>query len=361
MSIFNEGGYSKYTVKAGDTLYQIARKFDTKVEYIMVANPYINPNNLQIGEVIIVPFGNIVQTNSNYSSDILNKDIESLRKIFKFIKVQNIGKSVLGEDLKCIIIGNGEKKVFYNAGIHANEWITSVLVMKFIENYCKAIVSNSNIFEYNARNIYNNCTLYIVPMVNPDGVNLVTNTISKEDKVYNDAKKIAESYPQIPFPNGWKANIKGVDLNLQFPANWEEAQAIKYSEGYTKPAPRDYVGVAPLTQPESVSLYNLTNMNNFRLTISFHSQGEVIYWRYLDYMPEDSLKIATEFSRVSGYTLDETPLRSSFAGYRDWFIQNFNRPGYTVEVGEGVSPLPLSQFESIYRANEGILVLGMIL
>lgn len=152
-----------------------------------------------------------------------------------------------------------------------------------------------------------------------------------------------------------------MDLNLQFPANWEEAREIKYAEGFKTPAPRDYVGVEPISQPESIALYNFTNNNNFRLTISFHSQGEVIYWRYLNYMPEGAYEIAREFSRVSGYELDETPLRSSFAGYRDWFIQDFNRAGFTIEVGKGENPLPISQFDEIYSDIEGILVLGMIL
>ena len=51
-----------------------------------------------------------------------------------------------------------------------------------------------------------------------------------------------------------------------------------------------------------------------------------------------------------------TPYASSFAGYKDWFIQNFRRPGYTIEVGSGTNPLPLSQFEEIYRDNLPILI-----
>lgn len=354
-------GYTYYVIRPGDTLYGISKKFNTNINYILVANPNINLYNLQVGEVIIVPFGSVVQTDISYTYRILDINILALRKIYPFLQFGNIGESVLGKKIPYIRIGRGTKQVLYSASIHANEWITSVLLMKFVENFSKAYVMDRYIFGYRARDLFEECSLYIVPMVNPDGVEIVTGYVKPGNEIYEAAETIANRYPEIPFPSGWKANIKGVDLNLQFPARWEEARRIKYSEGFTTPAPRDYVGIAPLTQPESIALYNFTINNNFRLTISYHTQGRVIYWKFLNYMPEGSLEIAKEFSRVSGYALDETPYRSSFAGYRDWFIQDFNRPGYTIEAGEGVSPLPISQFDTIYADNEGILVLGMIL
>ena len=153
----------------------------------------------------------------------------------------------------------------------------------------------------------------------------------------------------------------GVDLNLQFPAGWLNAKAIKYAMGYNKPSPRDFVGYGPLTEPEALALYNFTLVHDFRLILAYHTQGEVIYWKYADYLPEDSQEIGERFAEASGYLLDITPPESAFAGYKDWFIQEYNRPGYTVETGLGENPLPLSQFEKIYRDNIGILVLGAIL
>ena len=148
---------------------------------------------------------------------------------------------------------------------------------------------------------------------------------------------------------------------MQFPANWEEAKRIKYEQGFTKPAPRDFVGYNPLTEPEALALYYFTINHNFRLILSYHTQGEVIYWKYLDFNPKNSLMIGQEFSRVSGYALETTPYSSSFAGYKDWFIQNYNRPGYTIEAGIGENPLPLSQFDEIYNDNIGILILSAVL
>ena len=152
-----------------------------------------------------------------------------------------------------------------------------------------------------------------------------------------------------------------MDLNLQFPAGWEKARVNKFNQGYTKPSPRDFVGFGPLTEPEALALYNFTLVHNFRLILAYHSQGEVIYWKYANYLPKDSEEIGKEFARVSGYTLDLTPPESAYAGYKDWFIQEYNRPGYTIETGLGENPLPLSQFNKIYDDNIGILVLGAIL
>ena len=71
-------------------------------------------------------------------------------------------------------------------------------------------------------------------------------------------------------------------------------------------------------------------------------------------------ELANLFAEVSGYTVEDTPFESAFAGYKDWFIKVFRRPGYTIEVGEGINPLPLSQFGEIYRDNLGILVMAAL-
>lgn len=183
------------------------RNFGTQVDGIVgprtwdLLMPYINGY-----------FGNIVPTNISYSYDIMRLNINSLINKYPFLQVGSIGNSVLGKDLSYIRLGIGPKQVSYNASIHANEWITSVLLMKFIENFCKALESDSNIFGYSANDIFYSTSIYIVPMVNPDGVDLVTGAIKPNSNIYTSAKQISDNYPSIPFPSGWKANIVGVDL-----------------------------------------------------------------------------------------------------------------------------------------------------
>ena len=189
----------------------------------------------------------------SYNYDIFRKNVDELKRLYSFLDVGIIGYSILGKEIPYIKIGRGERQVLYHGSIHANEWITSVLLMKFIENFCRAYISNSNIYGYSAQNLFNKASLYIIPMVNPDGVDLVTGNIDKNSSTYQNYVYLSKFYPSIAFPNGWKANFNGVDLNLQFPAGWRNARNIKFSQGFTKPGPRDFVGAGPLTQREAIA------------------------------------------------------------------------------------------------------------
>lgn len=352
-------GYKVHRIVRGDTLWQISQTYNTSVNSILTANPNINPENLRVGSNIVVPLGfSVVATNVPYTYQLITFILEGLEVRYPFLSGGTIGKSVMGKNIPFVKIGNGQTKLFYNASHHANEWLTTPVLLKFLEEYSENYSTGGEIFNTIARELYNKASLYIVPVVNPDGIDLV-NGVVPSGKFLTQAQTLAGNYPNIPYPNGWKANINGVDLNLQYPANWERAKEIKFSQGFTLPGPRDFVGTAPLTEPEARAVYNFTRNHDFKLTLSYHSQGEIIYWKYLDYEPENSRRIAEYFGEVSGYAVEETPYSSGFAGYKDWFIETYNRPGYTIEIGIGMSPLPLSQFPGIYKDNIGILVGGI--
>ena len=303
----------------------------------------------------------IVNTFAPYDSELLENNIISLFNQFPFLRKEIVGYSVCKNPIYSIVFGHGEKQIFYFGSIHANESIVSKLLMKFIEELCIAYKSNSSILGYSVENIFEKSTIYIVPMANPDGVDLVNNPSLLPHKYYVQAKSIAYNYPSIPFSNGWKANINGVDLNLQFPAGWEQAKKIKYSQGISTPAPRNFVGMAPLSQPESLALYNYTKQHNFDLIIAYHTQGKEIYWQFQNYAPKNAYNIGLQFAKISNYTLADVPYISGFAGYKDWFLQEYEKPAYTIEAGFGENPLPISQFNEIYKDNLGILLLGSIL
>ena len=298
----------------------------------------------------------IVTTDIPITSQRNEQIILQLAEKYPFLRTELLTRSAFGRPVRTLVIGNGPRKVLYTASHHANEWITSYLLLKFAEELAEAIAQDGRVYGVKARNIANAATIYMVPMVDPDGVDLVTGAIEPGTIEYEIAQRLAQNYPAIPFPDGWKANLMGVDLNLQYPAGWLQARQIKFSQGFTRPGPRDYVGRAPLSQLESRALAGFTEAIQPDLVLAYHTQGEVIYWQFKDIFVPDAQKYAEEFARISGYALEDAPYESAFAGYKDWFIQDFRRPGYTIEVGLGETPLPLSQFDEIYRKNVGILV-----
>ena len=290
------------------------------------------------------------------TSRLCNETIQQLVQTYPFLRSEQLTTSAFGRPIRTLVLGEGERQVLYSASHHANEWITTPVLLKFAEELAEAITNDGKLYGVNARTIARAATIHLVPMVDPDGVDLVTEAIETGSLEYEQARTLGVNYPDIPFPEGWKANLLGVDLNLQYPAGWLQAREIKFSQGFTRPGPRDYVGRAPLTQRESIALADYTEEIDPELVLAYHTQGKVIYWQFKDYEVPGARALAEEFVRLSGYALEDVPYESSFAGYKDWFIQKFRRPGYTVEVGSGENPLPLSQFDEIYKDNLGILV-----
>ncbi len=170
-----------------------------------------------------------------YRYETVRETIDRLLLYYPFLEAETIGSSVMGKELHVLRMGGGEKEVFYSAGWHANEWITTPLLLRFLEEYAKAAAEGETLCGIDARTLYRGTILYLLPLVNPDGMELATGALSA-GRYYDRAREIAAAYPGIPFPTGWKANIEGTDLNLQFPADWELAREIKYGQGFSSGA-----------------------------------------------------------------------------------------------------------------------------
>lgn len=298
----------------------------------------------------------LVKTDVPMTPRLCTQTIAALTEAYPEAKAEILTETAFGRPVWTLTFGRGDRHVLYTAAHHANEWITAPLLLKFAEDLLEAEQTGGEISGQKAAEILDTAMIHLVPMVNPDGVALVTGEAGPGTAEYEAARQIGEQFPDIPFPDGWKANLMGVDLNLQYPAGWLQAREIKFAEGFDRPAPRDYVGRWPLNQRETAALAEYTEEVEPALVLAYHTQGEVIYWQFRDYFVPGAQELGEEFADLSGYALEDTPYASAFAGYKDWFIQNFRRPGYTIEVGRGTNPLPLEQFNEIYRDNLGILV-----
>lgn len=343
----------EYQIKQTDSFWAIAEKINVPLDALLLMNPDINPNRLQAGQMIIVPqriTQRIVQGKQNYDYNVLKRDMRRLQAIYPFIQSAAIGKTVLGNDIPEMTVGNGVKRIHYNGSFHANEWITTAVIMTFLNDYLLSLTNQTPIRGIETLKIYYDTSLSIVPMVNPDGVNLVLNGPPEAWK----NRVIELNHGSLDF-SGWKANIRGIDLNDQFPAKWEEERA----RNPIVPGPRDYGGEKPLTESEAISMAELTRRRDFSRVLAFHTQGEEIYWGFEHLEPPEAEAIVREFGRVSGY--EPVRIIESYAGYKDWFIQEWRRPGFTIELGSGTNPLPIAQFDKIYQDALGICLAGLYL
>ena len=281
--------------------------------------------------------------------------LRRLRARYPFVYCKTLTVTAGGRRVYALQIGQGDTKVLLTAGHHANEYITSMLCWELLEGYLHALTRKDRFGGEDAGALYHNAMLYAVPMVNPDGVDLVTGAIAEDSAEYRTAQQIAARFPEIPFPLGWKANLRGVDLNLNYPAGWETARQLKAARGFCGPAPRDYPGAHPLDQPETSALAAYTCCIRPDLVLAYHTQGGVIYHTYGESAPPQAQLLAEEFSALSGYALEPVPPESANAGFKDWFLQRFCRPGFTIEAGRGENPLPLAQLPELYAQNVPLL------
>ena len=302
----------------------------------------------------------IVRTDIPVTSENCDRAIQTLTATYPFLRSEVLGTTAFGRPLRTLVFGNGPRKVIFTAAHHANEWITTLILLQYAQDLAQALSEGRAVYGVDAAAIRDACTIYMIPLVNPDGVDLVTGALAPESAGFLSAQALAANYPNIPFPAGWKANLLGVDLNLQYPAGWLEAKQIKFSQGYTRPGPRDYVGRAPLDQTESRLLAGYTEFLQPELVLAYHTQGREIYWQFQDIPVPGARELADAFAQASGYAVADTPYASSFAGYKDWFIRRWRKPGFTIEAGSGENPLPLTQFPQIYRDNLGILTIAAL-
>ena len=267
-----------------------------------------------------------------------------------FLESEILGWTAGGREIEALKLGVGERKVLLTAAHHANESITGLLLWRFLEDCCRGLMKNGSVHGFSCGELFEKSTLYAVPLVNPDGADLVAGEAAPEE--WERAKELAKSQPEVPFPDGWKANLQGVDLNLNYPARWETAAKLKLQQ----PGPRDYPGVEPLNQIETEALAAYTQRICPDILGAWHTQGRELYTADPDGTFRDG-ELSRLLAEASGYTLCDPAPESSNAGFRDWFLQEFSGLGVTVEAGFGTNPLPLTDLPTLYRENLPLFVL----
>ena len=267
-----------------------------------------------------------------------------------------IGKSVLGRKISVLSLGKPVNSTLFVAGTHGSEWLASLVLFRFFEEACSAFEHGEKICGINVGKAIAKRGLTIVPVLNPDGTEI---NLRGSKGAFSSAKQI-ERLAKGDFEH-WNANAKGVDINHNFGAGWNILHEHERENGIFGPAPRQYGGPRAFSEPETRAICGFCSTFNVQRLYSFHSQGEEIYWYYGPQTPIISRDIASEFAFACGYKTAFPTGMASHGGLKDWYIEKFSRPGFTVEIGLGENPLPLSDFDEIYEKLKPALAKALVM
>ena len=275
---------------------------------------------------------------------------------YPFLTRETIGESLCSRPVDLLTIGNRSRCVLFAAAFHGMEWITSLIMLKFLDTLCSAVKDSEMLCGISPAALLNRRGLAVIPCVNPDGVEIQIHGSEAAGKYRTLVEKACSGDTFH-----WQANARGVDINHNFDADWDRLHELENANGIDSPAPTRYGGNYPESEPESRAVASYCRTGHISHALALHSQGEEIYWSYGDYHSDEALRIARAMSEVSGYSIAEPSGLAVGGGFKDWFEQKFRRPAFTVEIGRGTNPLPLSEMDNIYSKIKELLVLSLVL
>lgn len=286
----------------------------------------------------------------NYTFEEMQADLNVLaQKYPDQIKLSSIGTSVDDRAIYQVIMGNPQAKhaIFVMGTIHGREWMNSWILMEQLE-WC---LDNWNSIAPNGETyagVFNDCCIYLVPMVNPDGVAISQHGVNGINN--EELRNSLRGMRGISNPKRWKANAHGVDLNRNFSTGWNS------KVDQTTPGADFYNGVKAESEPETLAIKSALDQRGFIACLSYHSAERTLYW---DLGQQGELRdrtqtLVTHCHNINGYKYGEaSPLKGLEYNYMT-FAKGI--PSVIIETGTVSCPLPYSQFKSIWKENKFMFV-----
>lgn len=263
-----------------------------------------------------------IEAQEPYDHIQLQQDLVALKKEFgDILQFQTIGRSVYGKPLQAVQIGKGKDYLLLVGAHHGREWISANLLMMLIERYASHYRAGKGENGYDP-GLFDQISLVVIPMLNPDGIDIQQGKIAPEH--FFELWLMNEG--SFDFSR-WKANAAGIDLNRQYPADWE---ALPSPAG---PYYKFYKGEQLLIAKEVIHFTEFVRNDPPLAAVSFHSAGQEIYWSFeKEQNVSRDFRIGKRLSQLTGYPLATPPRNAVGGGFTDWFIAEFSRPGFTIEL-----------------------------
>lgn len=304
---------------------------------------------------------NIVETTRQfYSYEDLCSDLNDIKEAFPdTVQLNAIGLTADNRTVFEIVLGNpeAEHSILLTAGMESCEYMTSMFAAKLAEYY--AHYSEEGLYNgYLYKELMENCSIHIIPMLNPDGV-----TVSQYylDSVNSETiKDSINSWFERDQSNGgtslsldnylmfFYANARGADLTLNFPYHWEDAESV------SAPASTGYKGESAGSESETANIIWLIDKLNPDVVINLRTTGDTVSYDFglEDDVYKKAYRYADLLSKTFVYTRDDSCYGKSYYGSLEGYAACVkNIPALRIKIGNGNAPLSLNEYNAIWNSG----------
>jgi len=240
-----------------------------------------------------------------------------------------------------------EPAVYFMGAHHSREPISTEVVMGIINHLTSKYGVDDAV-----TNMVNEAEIYIIPMVNPDGHEIVL------DQLNTNWRKNAADGDGNGVLNYNSGSVDGVDPNRNY--GWEFGGDGSSGDQTAE----TYRGPSAFSEPETAAMRDLLATHHFTTGISYHSYSELVLWPYAysasslapdhEALEELGVNMAESIPRIIGsghYTPEQSNDLYPASGVTDdWAYGKHGIFCYTVELGQEFIP-PSPQVPNIVADN----------
>lgn len=346
---FNEG-----VAKIDNKTYKSGSSYKTPGEHKVVVTD--KAGNVSTKSFILYKTTTVTDPYKAYSYSRMKKELNALEKQYPgLIDMSYYGKTVSQRKIPLVKLGKGKKKILIVGTVHAREYVTTSHIMKSIDYYAQCYAKDKKIEGADTRKVLDKVTFYFVPMLNIDGAEIVSHKIKSKYK--KKAQKAVGKKTYKVTQNMWKANLRGADLNRNFPYAWKRRTNSPKKASYMM-----YKGKKAASEPETKAMIKLCKNNKFSHLFTMHTRGQIVYWRDNGNgaVPGDS-KLAKKVRSINGYRLMPSTKNANGygGGFENWFRHEYNRPALCIEltsVNQPYKSAPKNFNSCVWSKNKDLFI-----
>lgn len=293
--------------------------------------------------------------NTDYTDAKMKKSIRELKKQYPFIELFSIGQSCMGREIPALKIGKSKSYILFTGALKGSEGLTTTLLLKFCEELCGCLKNNTSLCGMNIKNLMENRGIIIVPRVNPDGCEISLCGAAAAGAYVREIRRISGGDTLH-----WNSNLRGVDINHNFSADWYTLRNAERSMGIYGPSKENFGGAYPESEPETAALTGLCRKASINRAVYFSLGGKVIYSDFGDKINVRSERLSAFMSEVSGYAVDSKKDGILGGSFVRWFSETFDKPAFNVKIGSYKTPIDADKAEELYSEIQKLMVICLV-